>query len=163
VTMTAALTTVRSELGTERRRWYVHLVLLASLVGSLVSLIWLSHSITLHVVIGVMFMAVLLIHFFQRRRTIVSFAKQLVGLRARSRTSTRLAVSDVILELLVLNVLVSGIVDVIHHQATQLNFLSSVIPPGLLQWHKLAAFALVIYATVHVIRRRRRLRRSHIH
>ena len=28
--------------------------------------------------------------------------------------------------------------------------------------HKLAAFVLVVYATVHLIRRRKRLRRSHI-
>ncbi len=152
-----------SERGTERRRWYVHLVLLVSLAGSLITLIWLSHSITLHVIVGVLFMAVLLIHFYQRRRTITSFFKQLVGARARTAKSTRVIVSDVILELLVLNVLVSGIVDVVHHQSTQLNFLSALLPPGLRQWHKLAAFVLVIYATVHVLRRRRRLRRSHIH
>jgi hypothetical protein len=67
------------------------------------------------------------------------------------------------LELLVLNVLVSGIVDGVHHQATRMPFAATIgLPPGLSQWHKLAAFVLVIYATVHIIRRRKRLRRSHI-
>lgn len=141
----------------------MHVVLLATLAGSLVSLVWLSHSITVHVVIGVAFMAVLLLHFYQRRRTIAGLARQLVGARARSARSTRLAISDVILELLVLDVLVSGVVDVIRHQATQLSVLSSIgFPPGLIQWHKLAAVLLVVYATVHVVRRRRRLRHSRI-
>jgi hypothetical protein len=36
------------------------------------------------------------------------------------------------------------------------------LPPGLSQWHKLASFVLVIYAIVHIVRRRKRLRRSHI-
>ena len=161
--MAVAPTTVRAVRSTERRRWYVHLVLLASLAGSLITLIWLSRSITFHVVVGVLFMAALLVHFYQRRRTIASFLKQLVGARARTGAATRLAVSDVVLELLVLDVLVSGVIDVVQHHATELTFLSSIgWPPGLLQWHKLAAFLLVIYATVHVIRRRRRLRRSHI-
>jgi hypothetical protein len=147
----------------ERRRWYVHLTLLVSLVGSLLSLIYLSHSITLHVVFGVVFMVMLLFHFFQRRRIIKSLLKRLVGRQSRVRVTTRLAVSDIILELLVLDVLVSGIVDGVHHQATQFPFASALgLPPGLSQWHKLAALVLVGYAIVHVIRRRKRLRRSHI-
>ncbi len=161
--MAVAAATTRGLSGSERRRWYVHLVLLASLAGSLLSLVWLSRSITLHVVIGVLFMVVLLAHFYQRRRTIASLLRRLVGARARARTSTRLAVSDVILELLVLDVLVSGVVDVANHHATELSVLTSLhFPPGLVQWHKLAAVLLVVYATVHVVRRRRRLRRSHI-
>lgn len=161
--MTDVQVATRATTGSERRRWYVHLTLLVTLAGSLVSLVWLSHSITAHVIIGVVFMAVLLAHFYQRRRTIGALARQLVGARARTARSTRLGVSDVILELLVLDVLVSGLVDVVHHQATQLSFLASAgFPPGLVQWHKLAALLLVVYASVHVVRRRRRLRHSHI-
>jgi hypothetical protein len=67
------------------------------------------------------------------------------------------------LELLALNVLVSGIVDGVNHHATQMPLANAIgLPPGLSQWHKLAAFVLVIYAMVHIIRRRKRLRRSHI-
>ena len=147
----------------ERRRWYVHLSLLVSLAGSLLSLIYLSHSITIHVIFGVWFMAMLLFHFYQRRRTIKSLIKRLIGIQTRTRETTRLVVSDIILELLVLDVLVSGIVDGLNHHATQFPFASALgLPPGLSQWHKLAALVLVVYATVHVIRRRKRLRRSHI-
>jgi hypothetical protein len=147
----------------ERRRWYVHLALLLSLAGSLLSLIYLSRSITLHVIFGVVFMVMLLFHFFQRRRIITSLLKRLIGVQSRVRVTTRLAVSDIILELLVLNVLASGIVDGVHHQATQFPLASALgLPPGLSQWHKLAAIVLVVYATAHVIRRRNRLRRSHI-
>lgn len=139
------------------------MILLVSLAGSLLSLITLSHSITIHVIFGVLFMTMMLFHLFQRRRTIATLFKRLVGLQSRARSSTRLAISDVILELLVLNVLVSGIVDGLHHQATQMPFAAALgLPPGLSQWHKFAAFVLVVYATVHFIRRRKRLRRSHI-
>ena len=147
----------------ERRRWYVHLSLLLSLAGSLLSLIYLSKSITLHVIFGVWFMAMLLFHFYQRRRTIKALLRRLFGLQTRTRATTRLAVSDIILDLLVLDVLVSGIIDGLNHQATRFPFASALgLPPGLSQWHKLAALVLVVYAIVHVIRRRKRLRRSHI-
>jgi len=147
----------------ERRRWYVHLALLVSLAGSLLSLIYLSKSITMHVIFGVWFMAMLLFHFYQRRRTIASLLKRLLGVQTRTRAATRLVVSDIILDLLVLDVLVSGIIDCLNHQATAFPFASALgLPPGLSQWHKLAALVLVVYAVVHVIRRRKRLRRSHI-
>ena len=149
--------------GGERRRWYVHLALMLTLAGSLLSLIYLSHSITIHVIFGVLFMVMLLFHFFQRRRTITSLFKRLIGVQTRTRAATRLAVSDVVLELLALNVLVSGVVDAVQHHATQFPFATELgLPPGLSQWHKLAAIVLVVYATVHIIRRRKRLRRSHI-
>ena len=71
--------------------------------------------------------------------------------------------SDTVLELLVINVLVSGIVDGLNHQATQLTFLASIgFPPGLVQWHKLASLVAIVYVIVHVIRRRARLRHSRI-
>jgi len=147
----------------ERRRWYVHLALLVSLAGSLLSLIYLSRSITLHVIFGVWFMVMLMFHFYQRRRTIKALLKRMIGLQTRTRTTTRLVISDIILELLVLDVLVSGIVDGVQHHATQFPLASALhLPPGLDQWHKLAALVLVVYAIVHILRRRRRLRRSHI-
>jgi hypothetical protein len=147
----------------ERRRWYVHVGLMVSLAGSLLSLIYLSHSITIHVIFGVAFMVMMLFHLVQRRRTVTSLLKRLVGVQSRTRTLTRLALSDVVLELLVLDVLVSGLVDGLNHQATQFPFAATLgLPPGLSQWHKLAALVLVVYAIVHIFRRRKRLRRSHI-
>jgi hypothetical protein len=147
----------------ERRRWYVHVSLLLALAGSMLSLIYLSHSITIHVIFGVLFVAMMVLHLYQRRRTIRMLLKRLFGVQARSVSSSRLAISDIILELLVLNVLVSGIVDGVSHHATQFPLANLLhLPPGLDQWHKLAGIVLFIYATVHIIRRRKRLRRSHI-
>ena len=151
----------RTLTGGERRRWYVHLALLVTLAGSLLSLIYLSHSITIHVVIGVAFMVMMQFHLYQRRRTVKSLVKRLVGVRSRAKV--RMAVSDLILELLVLDVLVSGIIDGMQHHATQFPLAATLhLPPGLSQWHKLAAVVLVVYLIVHVVRRRKRLRRSHI-
>jgi len=117
----------------------------------------------MHVIFGVVFMVMLLLHFFQRRRIITSLLKRLIGAQTRVRVTRRLAVSDIILELLVLNVLVSGIIDGVHHQATQFAYAATLgLPPGLSQWHKLAALVLFVYVAVHVIRRRKRLRRSHV-
>ena len=147
----------------ERRRWQVHLALLVSLAGSLLSLIYLSRSITIHVIFGVAFMVALVFHLFQRRRTIKALFTRLFSSTRRTASSSRVAISDIILELLVLNVLVSGIVDALQHHATQFLWATELhLPPGLSQWHKLAAFALVVYAAVHIFRRRKRLRRSHI-
>jgi hypothetical protein len=115
------------------------------------------------VICGVLFMIMMLFHLYQRRRTVTTLLKRLMGFQSRTKTLTRLAISDIILELLVLDVLVSGVVDGLQHHATQFPFSAALgLPPGLSQWHKLAAIVLVVYATVHIIRRRRRLRRSHI-
>jgi hypothetical protein len=163
VSVTDVPTTSKPVIRGERRRWYVHIALLLTLAGSLVTLIYLSHSITIHVIFGVAFMVFVLFHLYQRRRTVASLAKQITGTARHSKGPSRLAVSDTILELLVLNVLASGIVDIVNHQATQLNFLGSLgFPPGLIQWHKLASFVLIVYIIVHVSRRWRRIRRSHI-
>ena len=147
----------------ERRRWYVHLTLLVTLAGSLVTLIYLSHSITLHVIFGLAFMVFVLFHLYQRRRTVASLARQLVGASPRPMGRGQLAVSDTILEILVVNVFASGVVDAVSHHATDLNFLATVgFPAGLIQWHKLASLVLVGYVIVHVTRRWKRLRRSHV-
>lgn len=147
----------------ERRRWYVHLALLVSLAGSLLSLIYLSRSITIHVIFGVAFLVFMLMHLLQRRRVIRSLLKSLVRASVRARTSSRLAISDIILELLVANVLVSGVVDGLTHHETRLPFASVLgLPPGLSQWHKLGALVLVVYVVVHIVRRRKRLRSSNI-
>jgi hypothetical protein len=161
--MTDISATPRTATRAERRRWYVHLGLLISLAGSFLSLIILSRSITVHVILGVLFMVMLLGHLYQRRRTLSSLHKRLVGITVRAKVTRRLAVSDTILELLVTNVLVSGIVDAINHQETQFSLLASIgFPRGLVQWHKLAAFVLFVYVIIHVYRRRKRLRRSRI-
>ncbi len=134
-----------------------------TLAGSLFSLIYLSHSITIHVIIGVLFMVMMLLHLFQRRRTIKALRNRLMRMHAGTGPRARLAISDMILELLALNVLVSGGVDILKHHVTQFPLAAALhLTPGLDQWHKIAAIVFVMYAIVHVTRRRTRLRRSHI-
>ena len=146
-----------------RRRWYVHVGLMTALAGSLATLIYLSKSITVHVIFGVAFMVFVLFHLYQRRRTIRALTSDLIHGSRRAGARRRLATSDVVLELLVANVLVSGIVDALHHRAADLQFLARIgFPPGLVQWHKLAGIVLVIYVIVHITRRRTRLRRSQV-
>lgn len=161
--MSEVETPTRDVITGERRRWYVHLGLLVTLAGALASLITLSHSITAHVVIGVSFMALMLCHLYQRRRTVRSLLTQLVTRHGRARRLRRLAVSDLILEFLVANVLLSGIVDALNHHAAYLPLVGSLgLPPGLTRWHQLSSLVLVVYAIVHFSRRWGRLRRSHI-
>jgi len=147
----------------ERRRWWVHVALLVTLVLALGSLIYLSRSITLHVIIGVLFMGLLVCHLVQRRRTVRSMAALLFLRRRRSSRSMKLALSDSVLGFLGVNVLVSGIVDGVAHRAIYLPWLPTLgLPPGLTRWHELSGLVLVVYGFVHVLRRRGRLRRSHI-
>lgn len=161
--MTQAAEHVTTDGGGERRRWYVHLALLGALAGALGTLFYLSHSITIHVIFGLLFMTLLLCHLFQRRRTVKSLARRLVTVRRGPKATGRLALSDTVLELLVANVLVSGTVDALQHHVTQLPFVSSLgLPPGLARWHTLSSVVLVGYVIVHVLRRRRRFRRSRI-
>ncbi|MGH3733800.1 MAG: hypothetical protein ACRDVC_10610 [Acidimicrobiales bacterium] len=124
--MTEAAPGPRAVIAGEHRRWYVHLALLLTLAGSLVTLVYLSHSITIHVIFGVAFMVFVLFHLYQRRCTVRSLAKQFVSTKSRAKGPSRLAISDTILELLVANVLVSGIVDAMSHHATVLPFASDI-------------------------------------
>jgi len=158
-----ARTTAKVQLAGERWRWWVHVALLATLVAAMVSLVFLSHSITLHVVIGSLFLAFLVSHLAQRRRTVRKLLSQLLGGGRRAGRPPKLAISDAILGFLALNVLLSGVVDGLRHHATYLPLLTSLsLPPGLTRWHQLSGLVLVVYAVVHALRRRSRLRRSHI-
>jgi hypothetical protein len=69
----------------------------------------------------------------------------------------RLAVSDLLLFFIVLNVLVSGIVDWKRGQPTQLP-----LPAPFDRWHLDSGLALIIAVLVHFWRRRKRLWRSTI-
>lgn len=141
------------------RRWRVHLVMMVSLVGALVTLATLSHSITVHVVIGLVFVAGLSAHLVQRRRTLI---RQWRG-RGSTAPARRTALSDAVLELLALNVVLSGVVDAQAHHSTVVPGASLLhLPPGMDQSHKLAGLVFSVYVIVHVVRRRRRLRASTI-
>jgi hypothetical protein len=84
-------------------------------------------------------------------------ATQIVRARTFVERSIRLAVSDLMLLFITLNVLVSGIVDWGRGAPTQLP-----LPAPFYRWHLDSGIALLIYLAVHVWRRRKRLRRSMI-
>ena len=84
-------------------------------------------------------------------------ATQIVRARTFVERRVRLAVSDLLLFLITLNVLVSGVVDWGRGAPTQLP-----LPAPFYRWHLDSGLALVIDLVVHVWRRRKRLRRSTI-
>jgi hypothetical protein len=144
--------------GRARSRWAVHLALLITVIVALVPLL-LFHvgpRVTVHVVIACVFLGLVIVHLVQRRHTLSRLITQFA--RAGSRLKgRRLAVSDAIFAFLVANVLASGIYDLVTGRNTRLPL------PGIhlfIGWHSLSSVLFLGYLIVHVIRRRKRLRRS---
>ncbi|MDE3094283.1 MAG: hypothetical protein KGJ47_10945 [Acidobacteriota bacterium] len=142
----------------------VHLTLIVGFAASLATAITLSkkflgHSgTTNHAIVSVVVLVVILAHLYQRRHTVARLSSQLLRRRGRAKNS-RLAISDTILWLIVANTMVSGVADyVVGHTI----FLPIPGPVVFQKWHGFSAIVLLVYVTVHVLRRRRRLRTSHI-
>jgi hypothetical protein len=148
-----------------RRRWVVHLLLLAGFLAALLSAAFLSDrylgyaGVTDHSIVGGLVLCLVIVHLVQRRQTVGRLARRLIRVTATVPLQTRIAVSDLILLLLTLNAMASGLADYLAGSTTLLPFSG---PSRLLKWHADAVIVLVVYVTVHVIRRRRRLRSSHI-
>jgi hypothetical protein len=113
--------------------------------------------IAFHADVGLVFVGLVSVHLAQRRRTLARMVTQIVRARTFVERTTRLAVSDLLLLVITLNVLVSGIVDWSRGAPTQLP-----LPKPFYRWHLDSGLALVVYLAVHVWRRRKRLRRSTI-
>lgn len=140
-----------------RSRWAVHLGLLCSAAAALGTLQLLHVRVAIHTVVGLVFVGLVVVHLVQRRRTIARMATQIVWARSFGERRIRLAISDLVLLFITLNVLVSGIVDWSRGAPTQLP-----LPAPFYRWHLDSGLALVIYLAVHVWRRRKRLYRSTI-
>jgi hypothetical protein len=138
-------------------RFAVHLGLLLSAAAALGTLQLLHVRVAYHTVIGLVFVGLVLGHLAQRRRTIARMVTQLTRAQTFVERRTRLALSDLVLFFITLNVLVSGILDWGRGQPIQLP-----LPVPFDRWHLDSGLALVVYLTVHVWRRRKRLRRSTI-
>jgi hypothetical protein len=141
-----------------RSRWWVHLALIASFLVALVPLLLfnVNDRITIHVVIACFFLTLVIVHLGQRRHTVARLARQLATWGSRTRRR-RLAISASVLVFLVLNVLASGIWDFASGRNNRIPL------PGLrnfIGWHPLSSVLLLLYLIAHVIRRRKRLRRS---
>jgi hypothetical protein len=140
-----------------RSRFAIHLGLLVSAAASLGTLQLLHVRVAFHTVIGLVFVGLVVVHLAQRRRTLARMAVQFVRARTFVERRIRLAVSDLLLLFLTLNVLVSGIVDWGRGSPTRVP-----LPMPFSRWHLDAGLVLVIYLAVHVWRRRKQLRRSTI-
>ena len=148
-----------------RNRWIIHVALIVGFLAAIISAIelskkYLGHSgVTDHTIIGLAVFAFVLVHLIQRRRTIARLVKRFTGDNGSGKTRMRLAGSDMILWFLILNVTLSGVLDFRRGQAIYLPIPG---PYALQRWHELSALILVVYVTVHVIRRRARLRTSRV-
>ena len=128
----------------------VHLGLLCSAAAAIGTLDLLHVRIAIHTDVGLVFVGLVVVHLAQRRRTLARISTRIVRARTFAERAIRLAVSDVLLLFITLNVLVSGVLDWSRGVPIQLPLPG---PSGL---------ALVVYLAVHVWRRRKRLRRSTI-
>lgn len=148
-----------------RRRFTVHLALLGAFGAALGSSVFLSrtylgHSgVTDHSIIGGALLAIVVVHLLQRRRTVRALLRRLAGAAGSAPAQVRLALSDTILWLLLLNALGSGLADYVTGRTIMLPF---SVPGRLDKWHLDAALVLVAYGFVHVVRRRHRLRTSQV-
>jgi heme exporter protein D len=113
--------------------------------------------IAIHTDVGLAFVGLVVVHLAQRRRTLARMATRIPRTGGIARRAIRLAVSDLLLLFITLNVLVSGILDWNRGMPIQLP-----LPPPFGRWHAVSGAALVVYLAVHVWRRRKRLRRSTI-
>jgi hypothetical protein len=143
-----------------RSRWTVHLALLITITVALAPLLLfgVSPRVTIHIVIACVFFGLVIVHLGQRRHMLSTLIAQLgrAGSRVKGR---RLAVSDAIFAFLAANVLASGIYDLATGQNVRVPL------PGIqlfIGWHTLSSVIFVGYLITHVIRRRKRLRRSRI-
>ena len=148
-----------------RQRWLVHLALMVGFLSAVLSAVFLSrhylgHSgVTDHSIIGGAVLCLVTIHLIQRRRTVGRLAARLVHIGGSARARAKIAVSDLILLLLTLNVMVSGLADFLSGNTIDLPV---GLPAPLRKWHAFGVIVLVVYVIVHVMRRRHRLRTSHI-
>ena len=148
-----------------RNRWLIHLALIIGFLGAALSPIFLSKKYlghcgtTDHAIIGVLVLALVMVHLLQRRHTVRRMVSRLVGHRSSTGQQSRQSLSALVLWILTLNAMVSGFVDFVDGHTIMLP-----IPgPFVLQkWHLMSVVVLLIYVFIHVVRRRKLLRLSQI-
>jgi hypothetical protein len=140
-----------------RSRWAVHLGLLCSVAAALGTLQLLHVRNAIHSDVGLVFVGLVVLHLLQRRRTLARLAAQFVRARTNIKPRFRVAVSDLLLIVITLNVFVSGLLDWSRGAPTQLP-----LPMPFDRWHLDSTLVLVVYLAVHVWHRRKRLWRSTI-
>jgi hypothetical protein len=145
-TMTGVTTEANAGQRRAAARLAVHLGLIATVVVSLV----FEPELTLHIVIGFVFVGLVLAHLVQRKRVTSSLAARLFRGRGLLRPAGRLALSDALLVALTLAMLGSGLWDWLTGHPTRIR------------WHAITGVVLTGYLIVHTVRRRHRLASSHV-
>jgi hypothetical protein len=130
----------------QQLRWLVHLGLLVTLVVSLL----FETDPFIHIVVGLLFVALVGAHLWQRRRTSLGLVRRLAKVGHLYKRPARLALSDMVLTILTAAMVVSGFWDWIAGHPTKIR------------WHVITGVALTVYALVHTVRRRKRLRSSKV-
>jgi hypothetical protein len=144
-----------------RTRFAVHLSLLATFAASLATVTLITEGWP-HLVVGLVFVALVGLHVVQRRHTVARLLGNLGRAGTWLRRRGRLAWSDLVLALLTLNVLASGTYDLLSGNQVILHPRSVGIPFRDIGWHVASALVLLVYLCVHVARRWGRIRRSAI-
>src|SRR5690348_10411933 len=127
-----------------RYRLLVHVALVATVAVSLV----LEPLLTLHVVLGRAFVALVVVHLVQRRATSAALVRRLPRVARWTDAPGRLALADALLASLTVAMFASGLFDWLAGHPTRIR------------WHALTGVALTAFLLVHTLRRRRRLRGS---
>ena len=128
-------------------RWLVHLGLIATAVASLV---FEPLVLTIHIAVGLVFVALTGMHLAQRRRVSVRLLSRLARIRALARPAGRLALADALLAVITAGMLISGFWDWFAGHPTKVR------------WHAITGVVLAIVLLIHTARRWPRLRRSKI-
>ena len=87
-----------------RNRWLVHLGMMVTVVVSLV----FEPVLTIHIIVGLAFVTLVLVHVTQRRFTSAKLAARLLRIRTVTLPANRLAIADALLAAISLAMLVSG-------------------------------------------------------
>lgn len=140
-----------------RLRFAVHILLLLTLLAAIVPLLifGLSSRVTIHAFVAYLFVAFVIVHLSQRRKTVKALLSQVMRFGTGLGHRRGLARSDTLFVFLMINVFVSGTFDL-------LKGTKSFIPGLHFGWHALSSLLLLIYLLAHVIKRRKRIRRSSI-
>ena len=106
--------------------------------------------LTVHIVVGLAFCALVVAHLAQRRRTSNRLLRRLVRVTSLAQPQGRLALADLFLSAITLAMLVSGLWD------------WSIGHPTRVRYHAITGVVLAIVLLVHTWNRRRRIRSSRV-
>jgi len=127
-------------------RAVVHLGLVATVAISLA----FEPVLALHILLGLIFVGLVVIHLGQRRRVSTRLLKRLRAHPAPTSASARLAAADVVLLAITALMLASGLWDWLAGHPTRTR------------WHAISGVVLAGWLLLHTLRRRRRLLSSRI-